>query len=259
MSHIHVWLGDSWTIGSELKFTVRDRLESELTAPLQYKVSKYFPNAGFTSDPMLAYPFFVSSYFNVKHYNLAKPSCSYDFMYHELLMFLKNTYKEENTYTVFLQTTGQQRHFGKTESGKHVHYNNIPFNGFNSIVNNDTDRAPYIIYDSTVALNNIYLLCEKYNMPLKIIPLWTDMITDQEVNLVPDSCWVHSKEKNMLSDIFGIEAPFPGSTFDLSTMTQQQIADTLMALPYIKENSNGHPTENAHQQIAQYLIKVLDN
>ena len=260
MSTVDLWLGDSWTIGSELNFTNKEhRSHGVYTA----KASKRIPHAPDAANPMLAYPGIISQEQNRKFYNFAKPGGSIQFMLYELIRYIKNFHKPDVQTNVFVQTTGQMRWFAGqsfTTNGHHqtgwgvtivddLLTNQITGwqkqEGFESIeteksLQDISDVPDYSVYNTTIALNSIYSLCEQYNFNLKIIPVWVEFEIFKQANLIPEHIWMLPPDKTVLEEVTG-----------------KKYLEIKSDPDYVVANGFGHGNKQTHKLIAEYITSCL--
>ena len=96
MNTVDLWLGDSWTIGSELNLTSKQEVLKGLPTA---KVSKRIPHVSDSANPMLAYAGIISQEQNRKFYNFGKSGGSFQFMLYELIRYIKNFKYSFTNYT----------------------------------------------------------------------------------------------------------------------------------------------------------------
>lgn len=152
--NVDLWFGDSWPIGTELG-SPNDSIDKSI-----------YPNAKLGVDnPMLAFPQHVSNHRQHPVINFARGGSSLDFALYSLMSFCKNTYDSGKTYTAFLCLSEQARGFGISGVlNKHFHFGR----------GSPKSKFDLYIYDSMIALNSFYLICNKYNIDLKIIPIFSN-------------------------------------------------------------------------------------
>jgi hypothetical protein len=255
--NVDLWFGDSWPSGSELYKTHGETTETSLEG-------KYFwqDYAVYLSRPDLAFPHWVSTHRNNCYINFSGSGRSLDFALYQLTKFCKENLNPDTKYTVFLCTTAQSRKFAIDIAGQHHHRQLIRFHHPNTKAI-DQDFA-FSIYNSTVCLNNFYLLCYRYNIDLKIIPVWDFFESHSEIDIVPDNAW--------LSKIPLTKLAF-GEDFDLNNcekpgddiynangighaLGRKAVAHHLRNHPYIKPMVM-HPNIDGHKKLAETIINLL--
>lgn len=175
---IDVWVGDDWTIGSELGI---------FWPCFANTTSEQFPYLRPNDDiASKSYAGLVSKARGTKYYNLSKANGGIHLNLYSLSTFDPG----EEQVTVFLSNTYETRRFALDIMGEpricagaeHA----IPVD---NPMENDAmlhDRNMYAIYDYTIALNHIYLLCLRRGWDLKIINTWYVPRLHDDVLIVPD-------------------------------------------------------------------------
>ena len=261
MNTVDLWLGDSWTIGSELNLTSKQEVLKGLPTA---KVSKRIPHVSDSANPMLAYAGIISQEQNRKFYNFGKSGGSFQFMLYELIRYIKNFNNPDTQTNVFVQTTGQIRWFAGqsfTTIGHHqtgwdvtlvddltsphsiTRFQNIAVENvrdYEKTLKDIGEEPDYSIYNTTIVLNNIYSLCKQYNFNLSIIPVWVEFEMFDQVNLIPDDVWLLPHNKTILEEVTG-----------------KKFLDILDDPKYIIEESLGHPNKETHKLIADYISSCL--
>jgi hypothetical protein len=236
---MYLWFGDSWPIGSELG-SPNDNFDSQT-----------FPNVLIGRDnPTKAFPHLVSKYKNTPYINFAKGGSSIDYALYSLLNFCKNKIDKNVKYTAFLCLTAQTRGFGILYSqNKFIDYN---YSDDRNDLKTDLDMC---IYESVIALNCFYLLCNKFNIDCKFIPIFCDLIIPEHMEHIFIADEAVITVKSLVELTFG--TPFLENNF--STISPD--SDTLTgigSLEWVRPNLS-HPNMMGHRKLAYKIIELIEN
>lgn len=236
-----LWFGDSWPIGEEL---------GQDTDIIDQTV---FPNAvvGLGRDnPLKAFSTLVSKHRNKKFINFSMSASSIDFALLQLILFCKNRKDvlEDITeqHTAFLCTTAQIRGYGYDHIlNKNIHYFN------------DHRKSITPIYDSIVAINSFYTLCNMYKIRCIIIPIFCDLIipdTLERIVLFDDSILTRT---SLVELTFG-QKFIDDRLYDQS-VSENEIYKHLASKEWISQYRGLHPNVIGHRKLAYKLIELLEN
>lgn len=253
-----LWFGDSWPAGTELITTHGKTTETSQDG--KYFWPKHQLQVG---RPDLAFPHWVSTARNCSYINFAGSGRSLDYALYKLSKFVKYGYEDATKYTAFLCTTAQSRKFGIDITGRHHHRQMLRFSS--TVHNKATDEDfAFSLYNSTICLNNFYLICYKYNIDLKIIPVWDKFESHSEVDLVPDSAWLSATPMTKLA--FGEDFEFnhcekPGDDiYDANgighALGLRSVAYHLKNHQYVKPLVV-HPNIDGHKKLAETILSLL--
>ena len=230
-----LWFGDSWPIGAELG-KCDDKFDSSI-----------FPNVKVGRDnPLQAFPHLVSTIRNTPYINFSRGASSIDYALHQLIKFCKTSYDPDIKYTAFLCATAQNRGFAISAIlNKEMMYCNT---------DNKTEHDLFI-YDSIIALNSFYAICNMYNIECFIIPVFCDL-------LLPD-CF---QDLIMFDDCLLTDTSLVNETFDVdfieSTLhhvpNEDHVPELCAHLDWITPNLM-HPNVTGHEKLAHKIVELLKN
>lgn len=250
MRKIDVWFGDSWTIGSELLNNATPLEHAELKHYFK-KHKQHFPNVDLAQNPLDSYAALVSKHRNAEYMNFASAGGSYQYAYFQMCQWWsKRMYDTDAEYTFWLQTMPDTRSFGIDNDFVWHH-----FLGIDSTFDQTKTNPTFSAYEAQSTLNSVYTFCKMLNIELKLVPLWVGHNVLAEMNIIPESVWISTPNKNMLSTIFG-DTVFADGGIDTKDLTVEQIQSIIKQYDFIQPNLC-HPNKQAHKDIAEYIIKNI--
>ncbi len=234
---MYLWFGDSWPIGCELG-SIDDTFDSLI-----------YPNVVKGRDnPTKAFPHLVSKYKSVPYINFARGGSSIDYALYSLLNFCKNKIDKNVKYTAFLCLTAQTRGFGISYSqNKTIDYN---YNDDSNDLKTDIDLC---IYESVISLNCFYLLCNKFNIDCKFIPIFCDLIIPEHMEHIFIADEAVITRKSLVELTFG--KPFLENNFSSISNDNDTLKD-IRSLEWIRPNVN-HPNMMGHKKLAYKIIELI--
>ena len=270
----HLFFGDSWVIGSELykEETLRGPKNSKNveTFASAFLSPKYVPNATFGYNmPNFVFGRKFSDMLNAKHWNFGFSGGSISFSLYNLYEWIQK-YPEELVHNniVFLGTTAQSRDYARTDED-HCHYHqNIDRHAENYKVyfkNKLRPVYPFSEYETTKTINEMYLLCKTHNIKFYIFNVWGPIHLIEEINLVPDKCWLTEKTNALFDlttgtnfvDILGM--PVTKGTTENEYESIEFVVDK--SHPAHKEYIHPcqfHPNLHCHEQMANKLLEIFN-
>jgi hypothetical protein len=270
----HLWFGDSWVIGSELY--KEPSLRTGSNNP-EYKgfasahlSPKYVPNATFGYNiPNFVFARKISDTLGAKHWNFGMSGGSISYSLYNLYEWIQKYPEElEHNNIVFLGTTAQSRDFARTDEDYCHYHQNIQRHAENHKVyfkNKLRPTIPFSEYESTKTINEMYSVCKAHNIKFYIFNVWGPIQMYEEINLVPDECWL-TKKTNALFDLT------TGTSFvDILGMpvTKGTTENEYKAIEFVVNKSHPihkkyihpcqfHPNLYCHEQMANTLLEILD-
>jgi hypothetical protein len=232
---IDLWFGDSYTVGSELvyhygEYTLNDP-RHRFVRPLRDRPDKAFPHL-------------VSSTRGNDYINFGHGGSSIEWQLQQLLLFIKNEYKSENEYTAFFCLPFQTRRFMlKNQGTGHVW---ISKRGFWT----DSKDLETIEHTTTLALNQIFLLCKQYNIKMYFMPIYCYIDVTDSVNIVPDDVWLIDRNSTLVEEAWGLLEP---------VKTWRDVKQRQNNSIFIENVSpcDNHPNLVGHQRIADLIVTRL--
>ena len=270
----HLWFGDSWVIGSELYKEPRLRtgkVDPETGGFANAYVSpKYVPNATFGYNmPNFVFGRKVSDTIGAKHWNFGFSGGSISFALYNLYQWIKQYPKElEHNNIVFLGTTAQSRDFARTEEDLcHYHQNIQRHAERHKVFFKDKLRPliPFSEYESTKTINEMYSVCKAHNIKFYIFNVWGPIHMVEEINLVPDECWLIKKTDTLFGlttgtnyvDILGMPIT-KGTTENEYQAIEFRVNKSHPTHKEYIHPCQFHPNLHCHDQMANKLLEILD-
>ena len=148
MKNIDLWFGDSYTVGAELANHYGD---------YNLNLSHHRFVRPERDRPDLAFPHLVSTARNVDYISFGSGNSSISWQLYNLIQFCKNEIRSNCKYTAFFCLPFAERNFLIDNEFNHHHINKPKWNEHHSYLD-------FVTYNTTLILNQLYLLCEKYNI-----------------------------------------------------------------------------------------------
>ena len=124
---------------------------------------------------------------------------------------------------------------------------------------------PFSEYESTKTINEMYSVCKAHNIKFYIFNVWGPIHMVEEINLVPDECWLIKKTDTLFGlttgtnyvDILGMPVT-KGTTENEYQAIEFRVNKSHPTHKEYIHPCQFHPNLHCHDQMANKLLEILD-
>lgn len=235
--NVDLWFGDSYTVGAELSYHLG---EYTINDPRHLFVRPE------RDRPDYSYAHLVSTFRNVDYINFGRGGGSIGAMVCLLINFCKTKIDISKQYTAFFCLPPQERIF-------RINNQNYQFTADNFTTINWTDLSElqYNNHETTLLLNQLYLICKQYNISPKFLSQLSTLHLNNEYNLLPDDVWLINPTTTLVNIAWSSDNKLE-TWRDISTM----LLNKSIYNEYIQPCEN-HPNIHGHIALANTILSKL--